>query len=72
MNDVGNGCTDTTNTVGECHTLCKNTNECEYFSWLGFSIPGREKQCCLKGNSINPIQLTGSVSGPKHCGNTLL
>ena len=69
LNSNGGNCLDKTRNAKECHNLCKNNQECNYFSWRGLNDPGREKECCLKDTkSNNQGVLSGAVSGPKSCG----
>lgn len=55
----------------ECQILCKGTDGCELFSWIGPNdlwIEGR-KRCCLKYSAnLTPVTKAGIVSGAKSCG----
>ena len=69
INAKGGICQNKTDTAKECYELCRNTEACLQFTWMAVSIPGREKQCCLKRKiSSTASPLSGAISGPKSCG----
>ena len=69
LNMQGGKCKDKTHNAWECHNLCKETTDCNFFYWRGVVEPGRESECCLKGSGLNTLKdQIGAVSGPKSCG----
>ena len=67
-NDLNN-CVDKTDTARECHLLCQNTIGCIQFTWMGFTVPGSERKCCLKNIRQSITEpLSFAISGPKSCG----
>ena len=63
--DIEGGVHRNIKTLSDCQQLCKNTEECQYFSYMSKGL--YPQTCFMKHGKGTPTAYTNIVSGPKQC-----